>query len=66
MTAGGRRYSRCLGAWGTAIFSDDTASDVRDEWRDAILDGRSADDATQRLLERFAEHLEEADTEKVF
>jgi hypothetical protein len=39
---------------------------VRDEWRDAILDGLSAEDATQRLLESFDEYLEEAETEKLF
>ena len=57
---------RSLGAWGTAIFSDDTASDVRDEWREAILDDLSAEDATRRLLESFEDHLEEAGTEKLF
>ena len=55
-----------MGAWGTAIFSDDTASDVRDEWREAILDGLSPEDATQRLLETFDDYLEEADTERLF
>jgi hypothetical protein len=55
-----------VGAWGTAIFADDTASDVRDEWRDAILDELSPEDATQRLLESFAEYLEDAETETVF
>lgn len=55
-----------MGAWGTAIFSDDSASDVRDEWRDAILDGLSPEDATQRLLETFHDYLEEAETEKLF
>ena len=56
-----------MGAWGTAIFSDDTALDVRDEWRDAILAGLSAEDATARLVESFADNLgEDADTEKLF
>jgi hypothetical protein len=55
-----------LGAWGTAIFADDTASDIRDEWRDAVLDRLSAEDATQRLLESFDEYLEDAETEKLF
>ena len=55
-----------MGAWGTAIFSEDSASDVRDEWREAILDGLSPEDATQRLLETFDDHLEEADTERLF
>src|SRR4051812_25721854 len=58
--------STSLGAWGTAIFSDDSASDVRDEWREAILDGLSPEDATQRLLETFDDYLEEADTERLF
>jgi len=55
-----------LGAWGTAIFADDSASDVRDEWRDAILDGLSPEDATQRVLESFDEYLDEAENEKLF
>jgi hypothetical protein len=55
-----------LGAWGTAILADDTASDIRDEWRDTILEGLSAEDATQRLLESFDEYLEDAITEKLF
>ena len=31
------------------MFADDTASDIRDEWRDAILDGLSPQEATARL-----------------
>jgi len=38
---------------------------VRDTWRDAILDGVSPEDATQRLLESFDEYLEDAETEKL-
>lgn len=56
-----------MGAWGTAIFSDDTALDIRDEWRDAILDGLSAEEATARVLESFDDYLgEDEDTEKLF
>jgi Domain of unknown function (DUF4259) len=56
-----------MGAWGTAIFSDDTALDVREEWRNAILDGLTAEDATARLLESFDDHLgEDEDAEKLF
>ena len=44
---------------GTAIFSDDTASDVRDEWRDAIVDGLGAEDATRRLLDSIDGYLAE-------
>jgi hypothetical protein len=56
-----------VGAWGTAIFSDDTALDVRDEWREAILDGLSAEDATACLVKSFADYLrEDEDTERLF
>lgn len=55
-----------MGAWGTAIFSDDTASEVRDEWREAVLDGLSPQDATDRLLKSFEEQLEDEETEKLF
>jgi uncharacterized protein DUF4259 len=56
-----------MGAWGTAIFSDDTALDIRDEWRDAILDGLSAEEATARLLKSFDDYLgDDEDTEKLF
>ena len=52
-----------MGAWGTAIFSDDTALDIRDEWREAILAGLDPGEATSRLLESFDDHL--ADDEEV-
>jgi hypothetical protein len=55
-----------MGAWGTAIFSDDTALDIRDEWREAILDGVSAEDATARLLQSFDDQLGDDDTERLF
>jgi hypothetical protein len=56
-----------MGAWGTAIFSDDTAQDVRDEWRDAILDRLSAEEATTRLVKSFDDYLgDDEDAEKLF
>jgi hypothetical protein len=56
-----------MGAWGTAIFSDDTALDIRDEWREAILDGLSAEEATARLLKSFDDYFgDDEETEKLF
>jgi len=55
-----------MGAWGTAIFSDDTALDVRDEWREAILDGLNAEEATTRLVKSFDDYLgDDEDTERL-
>jgi hypothetical protein len=54
-----------MGAWGTGIFSDDTAQDIRDEWRDAVMEGVDAEQATKRLVESFSYLLEDAtDAEK--
>jgi hypothetical protein len=39
-----------VGVWGTAIFSDDNASDVRDDYRRMVGDGLSGPEATDRLL----------------
>lgn len=39
-----------MGAWGTAIFSDDDACDVRDEFRNLIAAGYSAEQATRQLI----------------
>lgn len=56
---------RCVGTWGTGIFADDTAADVRDAWRAEIIDGLSAEDATVRVLETFGDWLAEDPDESV-
>jgi hypothetical protein len=43
-----------VGTWGVGVFADDTASDVRDAFRDAIGDGESPRAATARLVEQYA------------
>lgn len=55
-----------MGAWGTAIFSDDTAADVRDAFTDFAAEGMSASEATERLVQESAEILEDEDDAVVF
>lgn len=55
-----------MGAWGTAIFSDDTAADVRGEWRDAILEGLSPEEATARIETTFSDTLSDRDDAIIF
>ena len=50
-----------MGAWGTAIFSDDTASDVRDSFRELIGDGISPEDATTRLVAEYTSSVDDPD-----
>lgn len=39
-----------MGAWGTAIFSDDIAADIRQDWRDYIGEGMTPQEATRQVL----------------
>lgn len=42
-----------MGTWGPALFSDDIASDLRDDFRDAIADGLSPAAATEKVLAEY-------------
>jgi len=55
-----------MGTWGTAIFSDDTACDVRNDFRELIGDGLSGSEATQRLLAEWSSTLNDPDEASVF
>jgi hypothetical protein len=50
-----------LGVWGTALFSDDLACDVRNHYRDLLEDGVDDDVATRLTVEAFREYFEESD-----
>lgn len=50
-----------MGAWGVALFSDDLACDVRDDYRGALTDGLTAEAARDRVLDRFAAALQDAE-----
>ncbi len=55
-----------MGAWGPAIFSDDLAADVREEFRDLIGDGLTAQEASERLEAEYADTLQDPDEGPVF
>jgi hypothetical protein len=48
-----------MGVWGPPIFSDDTACDVRKDFRDAIANGLSGAAATDKILADHASDLAE-------
>lgn len=43
--------------WGTGIFSDDNAADLRDDYRDFIDDGVNGPEATDRLLAEWGSSI---------
>ncbi len=55
-----------MGTWGTAIFSDDLAADVRDEFTDLIAEGLSTTAAVKRLVSEYEEVLDDPDDGVVF
>ena len=55
-----------MGAWGPALFSDDTAADVRDGYRDLIGDGLSGPEATKTLVKQWGRALQDPDEASVF
>lgn len=50
-----------MGTWGTAIFSNDIAADVRDSFTDMIGEGLSTTAATRHLLTEYEEELDDPD-----
>lgn len=48
-----------MGVWGTAIFFDDTACDVRDEYRDHVGDGLTGPAATDAILQDWENQVDE-------
>ncbi|MEZ7126150.1 hypothetical protein ACBR40_12510 [Nonomuraea sp. AD125B] len=55
-----------MGAWGPGLFSDDLACDVRDEYRELIEDGATDEEARRRVVESYAEALDDPGEAPVF
>ena len=50
-----------MGVWGTDLFSDDLACDIRDHYRELLEDGIEDVAATRLILEKFQAYLEESE-----
>jgi len=50
-----------VGVWGTSLFSDDVACDVRDHYRELLEDGVEDGAAIRLTVEKFRAYLEEPD-----
>ena len=50
-----------MGVWGTGLFSDDVACDIRDHYRQLLEDGAEDGSATRLTLEKFEPYFEESD-----
>jgi len=55
-----------MGTWGTALFSDDLAADLRGEFRELIGEGLTTEAAVNRLKTEYKSSLRDPDEESVF
>ncbi len=55
-----------MGTWGTALYSDDLAADLRSDFRNLIGMGLSADEAVERLASEYSTSLADHDEAPVF
>jgi hypothetical protein len=55
-----------MGSWGTAIFSNDVAADVRADWREGILDRIPPEELTAKLVNSYAAQADDPDDCVVF
>lgn len=50
-----------MGTWGTGIFDDDVALDVRGSFEDALAEGLDIGEATQRVRVEYKDQLDDMD-----
>jgi hypothetical protein len=50
-----------MGAWGPGIFSNDTAADAREAWRDLLIAGEDPRAASERIVARYGGDDEDTD-----
>lgn len=51
-----------MGVWGTGLYSDDTARDVREDYKDILGDGNPEPEATNQILKQWEREISDPDT----
>jgi hypothetical protein len=55
-----------MGAWGTGIFSDDLACDIRAEFRELIGEGVDTAEVTRKIIAKYKETIDDPDEGPLF
>jgi len=55
-----------MGAWGVAIFSDDTAADIKGDWQAGLREGQDPVSLTKDLVKNYDEVIKDVDESKTF
>jgi len=59
LITGGSVAGDPMGVWGTGIFSEDIACDIREAYRELVGEGLTGQQATDALLEEWREDLDD-------
>ena len=55
-----------MGAWGTALYSNDTASDIRGDYVDLLRRGNSNEESLKKLMEKDGDCIGIEEEEPLF
>lgn len=55
-----------MGAWGTALYANDTTCDIRDDYIDKLKRGKNNEEATKELIEQNADIEGDSEEEPLF
>jgi hypothetical protein len=55
-----------MGTWGAKLYQDDVAQDVRDQFKDLLRRGKTAEEITNNLVSEYAHSINDQDDGPVF
>ena len=55
-----------VGAWGTSLYSNDTACDIRGDYIDKLKRGKTNEEATQELIDKNLDIIGDIEEEPLF
>ncbi len=55
-----------MGAWGTKLYQDDVAQDVKEQYKELLKKGKSNEEATRQVLDEYRPMLNDIDDGPVF
>ena len=57
---------KTMGAWGTSLYANDVACDIRGDYVEKLRSGKSNSDATRELMTQWADSLADSEEAPLF
>ena len=55
-----------MGTWGTSLYANDTARDIRSDYTELLKEGRPDEEAAREMTVRYRELIGDPDWEPIF